>query len=116
MESAAQTDERGRRAVARYLDLLRDALLDWHYLENELRIEHLLESLASGEPVDPDRLANPTRHMTAELRRLKQEREAGEFPADAASAARSLFDAGTGRDVATLFALQHGIVGEPDLR
>ncbi|HEX6654307.1 MAG TPA: CmcI family methyltransferase [Thermoleophilaceae bacterium] len=88
MESAAQTDERGRRAVARYLDLLRDALLDRHYLENELRIEHLLESLASGEPVDPDRLANPARHMTAELRRLKQEREAGEFPADAASAAR----------------------------
>ncbi len=75
------------RATRRYLDLLRDALLDQHYLENELRIEHLLECLDAGRPVDRNKLANPARYMTSPLRRLKQERETGELPADAGSAA-----------------------------
>ena len=37
-------EDRLARATRRYLDLLRDALLDVHYLENELRINHLIES------------------------------------------------------------------------
>ena len=41
------------RATRRYLDLLRDALLDQHYLENELRIEHLLECVDAGRPSTP---------------------------------------------------------------
>ena len=75
------------RAVRRYLDLLRDALLDQHYLENELRIEHLLECVSAGRPVDPDKLANPARYMPTLLQRLKQERAAGELPSDATGAA-----------------------------
>jgi hypothetical protein len=42
------------RATRRYLDLLRDALLDEHYLENELRIEHLLDCFSAGRDVDLD--------------------------------------------------------------
>ena len=63
--------------MARYLTLLRDALLDWHYLEHELRIEHLLESTRAGQAPDVRKLANPTRHLNNPLRRLKQDREAG---------------------------------------
>ena len=74
------------RATRRYLGLLKDALLDQHYLENELRIEHLLECLSAGQPVDQDKLANPGRYMVSPLQRLKQEREAGELPADATKA------------------------------
>ena len=79
MESEDQTSEgeRTERAVALYLTLLRDALLDWHYLEHELRIEHLLESTRSGQPPDLRKLANPARHLNNPLRRLKQHREAG---------------------------------------
>jgi cephalosporin hydroxylase len=67
------------RAARRYLDLLRDALLDVHYLENELRIEHLLESLAAGREASPKKLANPARHMANTFRDLQQERDAGEL-------------------------------------
>jgi cephalosporin hydroxylase len=78
--------DRAARATRRYLDLLRDALLDEHYLENELRIEHLLECVSAGRDPDLDKLANPARHMTTAMRRLKREREAGEIPREQGSA------------------------------
>jgi cephalosporin hydroxylase len=77
--------DRAARATRRYLDLLRDALLDEHYLENELRIEHLLECVSAGQDLDLDNLANPARHMAPALRRLKRERQAGELPSNQAS-------------------------------
>ena len=83
-EQAAR--DRAARATRRYLDLLRDALLDEHYLENELRIAHLLECIGDGREVDFDKLANPARHMAFALRRLQQERQAGELPSGRASA------------------------------
>jgi cephalosporin hydroxylase len=70
------------RGTRRYLDLLRDALLDQHYLENELRIEHLLGAIRSGVEANPDKVANPARHMAFALRQLKREREAGELRGD----------------------------------
>lgn len=70
------------RAARRYLDLLRDALLDAHYLENELRIEYLLECIRTHREADPKKLANPARHMSVALRQLKQKREVGELPSD----------------------------------
>jgi cephalosporin hydroxylase len=79
--------DRAARATRRYLALLRDALLDEHYLENELRIEHLLECVSAGRDADLDKLANPARHMSTALRRLKQEREAGEPASDQAATA-----------------------------
>jgi cephalosporin hydroxylase len=86
--------------VRRYLDLLRDALLDEHYLENELRIEHLLECVIEGEDVDLERLANPVRYMATLLRRRQQERHAGEPPgkqATSTGSAQGLAYAGLGR-------------------
>ncbi len=44
MDGEEVMEERLARATRRYLDLLRDALLDVHYLENEVRIEYLIES------------------------------------------------------------------------
>ena len=51
--------DRAARATRRYLDLLRDALLDAHYLENELRIEHLLRCVSDGEAADPGQAREP---------------------------------------------------------
>ena len=62
----------------RYLDLLRGALLDEHYLENELRIRHLLEA-ADGDPPDSSKLADPGRYMASDLRRLELQRRTGEL-------------------------------------
>ena len=67
-----------------YLDLLRDALLDEHYVENELRIELLMRSLEEGEDPHPGRLSHPLRYMAGMLRRRAAERRAGELlPGDA---------------------------------
>ena len=85
---AGSSEEALRRRVARanrrYLDLLRDALLDEHYVENELRIEHLLDCIRTGREVDLDKVANPARYMTNALNRRQQERRAGELPTDQA--------------------------------
>jgi cephalosporin hydroxylase len=67
------------RLTRRYLDLLRGALLDEHYLENELRIRHLLECVEAGRPADPRKLADPARAMAKDLRRLQAERRSGEL-------------------------------------
>jgi O-methyltransferase len=75
-------EDRPVRAIRRYLNLLRDALLDEHYLENELRITHLLECVREGQDLDPQKLGNPARYMARELRELQQERHAGELPTD----------------------------------
>lgn len=72
--------DRTQRITRRYLSLLRDALLDEHYLENELRVEHLLECVTAGEEPDLKKVSNPTRHMATALRRRQQERRAGRLP------------------------------------
>jgi cephalosporin hydroxylase/glycosyltransferase involved in cell wall biosynthesis len=94
------TGDPGARAIRRYLDLLRDALLDEHYVDNELRIEHLLDCVSGGKDVDFDKLANPTRHMGTELHRLERKRETGELPTNEAgtrSRSDALAYAGLGR-------------------
>lgn len=70
------------RGARRYLDLLKSALLDEHYLENELRIEHLLECVETGEAASQDKLRHPARYMNARMRRLEQARRAGELRGD----------------------------------
>jgi cephalosporin hydroxylase len=86
MDSEELMGDRLRRTTRRYLDLLRDALLDVHYLENELRIKHLLESAAAGREASPKKLANPARHLATSLGELKQERDAGGLSRDQESA------------------------------
>jgi cephalosporin hydroxylase len=105
VETKAPSGDPAERAVRRYLNLLRDALLNEHYLENELRIEHLLNCVTKGEDVNFAWLANPVRNMATLLRRRQQERHAGELPSDRASATRGsdgLAYAGVGR-----FRLDH---------
>ncbi|HYH60783.1 MAG TPA: CmcI family methyltransferase [Solirubrobacterales bacterium] len=64
----------------RYLRLLRDALLDEHYLENELRIEHLLACARTGAEVDERRLADPALYMNNAFRLREQRSATGELP------------------------------------
>lgn len=80
MDSKGLPRERDTRVVRRYLDLLRDALLDEHYLENELRIEHLVECIETGEDVDSGKLSDPIRYMASALRARRQERRTGALP------------------------------------
>jgi cephalosporin hydroxylase len=76
LQFAAET--RAERAARRYIDLLKAALLDEHYLENELRIAYLLECVESGQSASPEKLQDPARHMSRRMRRLERERHAGE--------------------------------------
>ena len=69
--------ERRGRADDRYLTLLRGALLDEHYLENELRIEYLLTCATQQRPVDLDTLGDPMGTLRKEARRLEQARRDG---------------------------------------
>lgn len=66
--------ERGAR---RYLDLLKSALLDEHYIDNEARIEYLLECATRGRPVEPARLADPRRARRDQVRRIEHLRSSG---------------------------------------
>jgi len=65
------------RAQDRYLVLLADALLDEHYLEQELRIGYLLRSIAAGSAIDPQRLVDPLHTLLEDVRRLRSGRHAG---------------------------------------
>ena len=69
-------------ATERYLAVVVDALLDEHYLENEARIDHLLDCLERGSaPVD-DLLRDPLRRMKDKVRRLRAAHRSGRYPAD----------------------------------
>jgi cephalosporin hydroxylase len=81
-ESHFAISRRAERAAHLYLDVLKGALLDEHYLENELRIGHLLERIGSGAAVDSAMLDDPARYMANDLQRLRQARRAGGFPAE----------------------------------
>ncbi|HEV8177810.1 MAG TPA: TylF/MycF/NovP-related O-methyltransferase, partial [Gemmatimonadales bacterium] len=75
-------EARADRATHLYLDLLKGALLDEHYLENELRIEHLLECIGAGESLNPKKFGDPTRFMPDEFRSLQKARYTGEHPGE----------------------------------
>ena len=70
-------DERLDRATKRYLGVLRGALLDEHYLENELRIEYLIQCARDGRAVDGESLRDPAGNLRKEAARLRQARAAG---------------------------------------
>ena len=57
--------ERSRDA---HLRLLKDALLDRHYLENEVRLSHLGHRIRSGRPINVGHLRDPVRYDRARLR------------------------------------------------
>lgn len=56
-----QRVEADARAAARYLGVVKSALLNEHYLENEVRVQRLSEAVESGTRVDPAALRDPIR-------------------------------------------------------
>jgi cephalosporin hydroxylase len=70
-------DAREERAIQRYLDLLKAALLDEHYIANEVRLEYLLGCAERGADVNVDLLRDPTRFLRQETTRLRQQQRAG---------------------------------------
>ena len=68
-----QRSEQVDRATARYLKVVKAALLDEHYLENEVRLE-LLSSPAAAAPSATVKLRDPSRHDTEAYRRLLRQR------------------------------------------
>jgi cephalosporin hydroxylase len=65
-------------AASRYLDLVKGAVLDEHYLENEVRIQHLVAAVTGARELSRRGLRDPGRYLTEDLRRLEQARRAGE--------------------------------------
>ena len=57
------------RGAERYLDLLEGALLNEHYLENEVRLWYLLNCVELGREPDLMRLQDPVRYMRSEHRK-----------------------------------------------
>ncbi len=56
------------RSAQRYLELAKAALLDEHYLDNEVRLEYLL-TLVDRDAVDPDALRDPARFLPVRFQR-----------------------------------------------
>ncbi len=73
-------DEQLAEVRDRYLALLRAALLDEHYLENELRIAHLLERMQSNQPVHSEHLRAPESHLRKDFVALRNARRNGQDP------------------------------------
>ena len=69
--------ERTEAAADRYLGLLEGALLNDHYIEQEVRISYLLECLDRGINPRPEALRDPARQLTEDLHRLRTARAAG---------------------------------------
>jgi cephalosporin hydroxylase len=109
-------DQRIDRAVARHLAVVKDALLNRHYLENEVRLAQLTGKAATGRPGAPE-LRDPVRSVQDQYRRIERQRFDAAGPDDAA-ASSFLPYAAMGRQQldrieATLDAVRaDGIVGD----
>ena len=66
--------------ASRYLDLVKGAVLDEHYLENEVRIQHLMAAVAGMKALSRRGLRDPRRYWPEDLRRLAAARRSGELP------------------------------------
>ena len=62
------------RSRAAHLGLLKDALLDRHYLENEVRLAHLSHRVRTGRPVNVGHLRDPVRYDRGAYEHLARER------------------------------------------
>ena len=65
------------RAAARYLQLLKGALSNEHYLEYEVRLEYLAKCIANGEAPEAKKLRDPAFHLRSTLAPLKDTRRQG---------------------------------------
>ncbi len=64
-------------AVDGYLSLLKGALLNEHYIEQELRIHQLVQSIQHGYAPFGESLREPTRRLIAQFDDLRQKRRSG---------------------------------------
>jgi cephalosporin hydroxylase len=71
-------NDRLTRAVDRHLSLLRASLLDEHYVENEARINVLLDAATRRRPIDTDKLRDPRRNAPQRMRELDLARRQGD--------------------------------------
>jgi cephalosporin hydroxylase len=65
------------RAAHRYLELLKGAVLDEHYLENEIRLKYLARCVRSRTAAEPDRVRDPVRAQPETYWRMLRRRRAG---------------------------------------
>ncbi len=72
-------DKRTDKAAKRYLDLLKASLLNEHYLENELRIDHLVNKISNGYTLHSENMRDPSRQMKDFMQRLQSMRRAGKL-------------------------------------
>jgi cephalosporin hydroxylase len=72
-----RSQRRLARAATRYLELLKGALLNEHYLENEIRLKYLARCLREGEVPEPDRVRDPIRAQPGVYSQLLRKRKAG---------------------------------------
>jgi len=77
-------ESRVDRAVARHLALLKDALLDRHYLENEVRLSLLTAKGGHGRPAVAE-LRDPVRERQETYRKLERQRFGTSGPDDDAA-------------------------------
>ena len=77
-------ESRADRAVARHLALLKDALLDRHYLENEVRLA-LLTAKGGHQRPSAVELRDPVRNAQETYRKLERQRLAPAGPDDDAA-------------------------------
>jgi cephalosporin hydroxylase len=82
-----QREDRLDRAVGRYLETTKAALLNEHYLDHEVRMAHLTERLIQRRQPDSSKLRDPVRHDAAAYRLLERHRRGPAGPD--ANAARS---------------------------
>ncbi len=68
-----QRSEQFERATARYLKVVKSALLNEHYLENEVRLDALSSASGSGRS-KPESLRDPVRHEQESYRRVTRQR------------------------------------------
>jgi cephalosporin hydroxylase/predicted O-methyltransferase YrrM len=76
-KEVAARDASVERGAARYLRLLKGALLDEHYIENEVRLQYLSDVISKGVPLDEHQLRDPVRRRKQHTARLEQARATG---------------------------------------
>jgi cephalosporin hydroxylase len=72
-----RSQHRLARAARRYLKLLKGALLDEHYLENEIRVTYLAMCAKNKQEPEPERVRDPVRSQQDSYNRLLRLRRAG---------------------------------------
>ncbi|MGH8978121.1 MAG: TylF/MycF/NovP-related O-methyltransferase, partial [Acidimicrobiia bacterium] len=80
-----ERQDRLERATKRYLDVVKSALVDEHYLEHELRLAYLTRCLDEGRKPEARIVRDPVRHDQNAYRRLVSQRLGPAGPDDAAA-------------------------------